>query len=139
MVQGDTTSTLAAAFAAFHAQIPVAHVEAGLRSGTMALPFPEEMNRRVVSLIAAWHFAPTDSAAANLRAKEGRSEIVVTGNTVVDAVQVIMKVLDEVGDGKRPALPRRRTCWQPPTVASPGDAPIETDRSGASRRARCAT
>ncbi len=90
VVQGDTTSTLAAALAAFHAGIPVAHVEAGLRSGSMELPFPEEMNRRVVSVVARWHFAPTKGAAENLRSEGVTSGIEVTGNTVVDAVQHIL-------------------------------------------------
>lgn len=86
VVQGDTTSALAASLAAFHRQIAVGHVEAGLRSYDMRQPFPEEMNRRVTSLIARWHFAPTAQAADNLRA-EGISERVhVTGNTVVDAL-----------------------------------------------------
>jgi UDP-N-acetylglucosamine 2-epimerase (non-hydrolysing) len=89
IVQGDTTSTLAATLAAFHAGVPVAHVEAGLRSRDMALPFPEEMNRRVVSVIASWHFAPTQSSADNLKLEGHGGHVVVTGNTVVDALQFI--------------------------------------------------
>jgi UDP-N-acetylglucosamine 2-epimerase (non-hydrolysing) len=87
LVQGDTTSMLGSAVAAFHHRIPVAHVEAGLRSGDVTQPFPEEMNRKLASVIARWHFAPTPGAAANL-AREGITRGVhVTGNTVVDAVQ----------------------------------------------------
>lgn len=89
VVQGDTTSTLGGALTAFHHRVPLAHVEAGLRSGSLALPFPEEMNRRVASIVATWHFAPTEGAAANLR-REGITEgVVVTGNTVVDALRHI--------------------------------------------------
>ena len=90
VVQGDTTTTLAGALSAFYAGIPVAHVEAGLRSGDPARPFPEEVNRRLVSQLAALHFAPTERAAAALRA-EGlpRAAIHVTGNTVVDALLAV--------------------------------------------------
>lgn len=88
MVHGDTTTTLATALAAFYAQVPIAHVEAGLRTGTMQTPFPEEMNRKVVSQIATYHFAPTASAMANLLAENVlRSRVFLTGNTVVDALQ----------------------------------------------------
>ena len=87
VIQGDTTSMLGSALAAFHRGIPVAHVEAGLRSDDMALPFPEEMNRRVATVVASWHFAPTERAAANLRAAGVRDGIHVVGNTVVDAVR----------------------------------------------------
>lgn len=89
VVQGDTTSMLGSALAAFHRGIPVAHVEAGLRSNEMAFPFPEEMNRRMASVLATWHFAPTEEAAANLRADGSRNGIHVVGNTVVDAVRHI--------------------------------------------------
>lgn len=89
IVQGDTTSMLGAALAAFHRGVPVAHVEAGLRSHDASLPFPEEMNRRLASVLATWHFAPTEHAAANLRAGGAEREIHVVGNTVVDAVRYI--------------------------------------------------
>jgi UDP-N-acetylglucosamine 2-epimerase (non-hydrolysing) len=94
VVQGDTTSMLGSALAAFHGGIPVAHVEAGLRSDDLALPFPEEMNRRVASVVASWHFAPTESAAANLRAAGVRDGIHVVGNTVVDAVRHVTSAAD---------------------------------------------
>ena len=87
VVQGDTTSMLGSALAAFHRGIPISHVEAGLRSNDMALPFPEEMNRRMASVLATLHFAPTAQAAANLRASGVRDGIHVVGNTVVDAVR----------------------------------------------------
>ena len=90
VVQGDTTSALAAAVAAFHRHIPIAHVEAGLRSHDLQFPFPEEMNRRATSIVTRWHFAPTAGAAQNL-AREGITDDVhVVGNTVVDALQHIV-------------------------------------------------
>ena len=91
VVQGDTTSTLAAAISAFHHRIPVGHVEAGLRTYDMDFPFPEEMNRRATTVIARWHFAPTAVAAENL-AREGIVDrVYVTGNTVVDALRMILE------------------------------------------------
>jgi UDP-N-acetylglucosamine 2-epimerase (non-hydrolysing) len=87
VVQGDTSSMLGATLAAFHHGVPVAHVEAGLRSHDMGHPFPEEMNRRAASTMVRWHFAPTSGAVANL-ASEGISDAVFqVGNTVVDAVR----------------------------------------------------
>ncbi|SDJ29276.1 UDP-N-Acetylglucosamine 2-epimerase [Actinokineospora alba] len=87
IVQGDTTTTLAGALCAFWHGIPVVHLEAGLRTGDLAAPFPEEGNRQMVARIAALHLAPTEDAAAALRAEAvAERDIVVTGNTVVDAV-----------------------------------------------------
>lgn len=85
VVQGDTTTALAGALAAFYEHIPVAHVEAGLRTGVLDNPFPEELNRCLIGRIARWHFAPTERAARHLRA-EGIAEgqIFTTGNTVID-------------------------------------------------------
>lgn len=87
VVQGDTATSLAAAQAAFYHRIPVVHVEAGLRSGSPHEPFPEEANRRMISVLAALHLAPTDDARANLLA-EGHAPgtVHVTGNTVVDTL-----------------------------------------------------
>lgn len=95
MVHGDTTTTMASALAAFHAGVPVAHVEAGLRSESLRAPFPEELNRRVTSMVALHHFAPTQANRDNLL-REGcdPSTIVVTGNTVVDALHAIAARLD---------------------------------------------
>lgn len=84
LVQGDTSTALAGAMAAFWRGVPVVHLEAGLRTGDLTAPFPEEANRQLVARIAALHLAPTQAAAAALRA-EALSGIVVTGNTVVDA------------------------------------------------------
>jgi UDP-N-acetylglucosamine 2-epimerase (non-hydrolysing) len=88
MVQGDTSSAYFAALAAFYRGIPIAHVEAGLRTYRMDAPFPEELHRRAISLIAKYHFAPTEEARRNLL-NEGvpPSSVTVTGNTVVDALQ----------------------------------------------------
>ncbi len=87
IVQGDTTTVLGSALAAFYAGIPVAHVEAGLRTDDLSSPFPEEMNRRVTSTLARWHFCPTEQAKANLL-REGIPAVHchVTGNTVIDAL-----------------------------------------------------
>jgi UDP-N-acetylglucosamine 2-epimerase (non-hydrolysing) len=92
VVQGDTTSAVAGALAAFNSRIPVAHVEAGLRSHDLALPYPEEMHRRVISIVSRWHFAPTDHAAAELKSERVPGQVLVTGNTVVDAVNHILEV-----------------------------------------------
>lgn len=87
MVQGDTTTVLAGALAAFYHHIPVAHVEAGLRTWNMESPWPEEANRVLTTRLAKWHFCPTDNNKANLL-KEGvpEKDIYVTGNTVIDAL-----------------------------------------------------
>lgn len=87
VVQGDTTTAAAAAMAGFHEKIPVAHVEAGLRTGDLTAPWPEEFNRRLISLAAGLHFAPTEAARRNL-IKEGHPEerILVSGNTGIDAL-----------------------------------------------------
>jgi UDP-N-acetylglucosamine 2-epimerase (non-hydrolysing) len=87
IVQGDTTTTLVGALAGFYHRVPVAHLEAGLRTGNRCSPYPEEMNRRVVSQLASLHLAPTRSARDNLLAEGvSRRDVVVTGNTVIDAL-----------------------------------------------------
>lgn len=94
IVQGDTTTALAGALAGFNRQIPVGHVEAGLRSGNLASPFPEEMNRRLISQIATFHFAATEINRANLLAEAIPTEkVFVTGNTVVDSLKFMLKRL----------------------------------------------
>lgn len=91
LVQGDTTTTLAGAMAGFNRKIPVGHVEAGLRSGNLMSPFPEEMNRRMVSQIATFHFAATEENKRNLLAEHVTGEkIFITGNTVVDSLQKML-------------------------------------------------
>jgi UDP-N-acetylglucosamine 2-epimerase (non-hydrolysing) len=90
LVQGDTTTALAASLAAFYERIPVAHVEAGLRSYDMQSPFPEEMNRRLITILAEMHFAPTMQARENLiREFVAPLRILVTGNPVIDALLLI--------------------------------------------------
>ena len=106
LVQGDTTTAMVASLAAFYRKVPLGHVEAGLRSGQTYDPYPEEMNRRVTSLLAAWHYAPTPLAEANLR-REGvpAERIVVTGNTIVDALHAIVARLDGNPTAPAPAVP----------------------------------
>lgn len=96
LVQGDTTTALAAGLAAFYAKIPLGHVEAGLRTGRMFEPFPEEMNRRLIDQLSTLLFAPTERARHNLL-REGidDSQIYVTGNTVVDALLSIKRRIDK--------------------------------------------
>jgi UDP-N-acetylglucosamine 2-epimerase (non-hydrolysing) len=87
LVHGDTTTTLSASLAAFYHQIPVGHVEAGLRTGDLSSPWPEEGNRLLTGHLAKWHFAPTENASANLQRENIAGEnIFVTGNTVIDAL-----------------------------------------------------
>lgn len=107
LVHGDTSTTFVTALACFYLQIPVGHVEAGLRTYDIYNPFPEEFNREAVSIVSAYNFAPTPLAASNL-IKEGRKEssIYVTGNTVIDAMRHTVRQdyshpeLDWVGDNK---------------------------------------
>lgn len=96
LVHGDTATTFAVTLAAYYQQIPVGHVEAGLRTGNLYSPWPEEANRKLTGALAHLHFAPTQGAAANLRA-EGveQSSIHVTGNTVIDALFQIVRRFDE--------------------------------------------
>ncbi len=86
LVQGDTTTAFASALAAFYAQVPVGHVEAGLRTDNILDPYPEEANRRLISQLAQLHFAPTQVSAANCRASGVVGEVCITGNTVIDAL-----------------------------------------------------
>jgi UDP-N-acetylglucosamine 2-epimerase (non-hydrolysing) len=97
LVQGDTTSTFVGALAAFYHQVPVVHVEAGLRTGDLASPFPEEGNRRLVGAIADLHLPPTETSADNLRRENIAEEnIFITGNTVIDALQLSLARYDAV-------------------------------------------
>lgn len=100
LVQGDTTTAFAAGLAAFYEQIPVGHVEAGLRTDNLLDPFPEEANRRLLSQIATLHFAPTVKAEANLKASGVVGEISVTGNTVIDALLLMAESGPEIGFDK---------------------------------------
>jgi UDP-N-acetylglucosamine 2-epimerase (non-hydrolysing) len=119
VVQGDTTTALAGALAAFHHKVPVAHVEAGLRSGNPESPFPEEMNRRLITRLATYHFAATPrNREALLQEGVPESSVFVTGNPVVDALQHILRsspvsektrlLLDRVGEQKMLVLTTHR-------------------------------
>ena len=96
LVQGDTTTAFAAGLAAFYEQIPVGHVEAGLRTENLLDPFPEEANRRLISQIASLHFAPTPKAELNLQASGVVGRVSVTGNTVIDALLLMAESAPDV-------------------------------------------
>lgn len=96
LVHGDTTTALAAAMAGFYAGVPVGHIEAGLRTYNLHAPFPEELNRQIVSKLTSWHFAPTSLSQKNLLAEgvfEGSTT--VTGNTVIDALHWVLARIDD--------------------------------------------
>lgn len=113
VVQGDTTTAMAAALAAFYRHVPVAHVEAGLRTGNILSPWPEEMNRKLVSQIATLHFPPTEAAADNLR-REAIPEhrLLLTGNTVIDALRWVTARID--ADATHAARFAREFDWLDP-------------------------
>jgi len=109
LAQGDTTTVMTAALACFYHRIPFGHVEAGLRTGDLSNPFPEEMNRVVAGRLARWHFAPTESARQNLlREGVSDSQVWVTGNTVIDALVSVADMRPDTGlpidDSKRLVL-----------------------------------
>ena len=93
LVHGDTTTSTAAAIAAFYAQIPVGHVEAGLRTHNLYSPWPEEMNRQVTGRIATFNFSPTPLSEKNLKDEKAMGQICVTGNTVIDALHMVVDKL----------------------------------------------
>lgn len=93
LVHGDTTTSTAAALAAFYQQIPVGHVEAGLRTHNIYSPWPEEMNRQITGRIAAYNFAPTPLSEKNLQEEKAQGKIYVTGNTVIDALHMVVDKL----------------------------------------------
>lgn len=95
LVHGDTTTSTAAALAAFYQQISVGHVEAGLRTHNIYSPWPEEMNRQITGRIANYHFAPTPLSEKNLKEENVQGTICVTGNTVIDALQMVVGRLEE--------------------------------------------
>lgn len=140
VVQGDTASTLAGAQAAFFRQIPVVHVEAGLRTGDLALPFPEEANRRMVTQLTRLHLAPTAAAVDNLRRENvGSQNIVLTGNTVVDALLMAralqapyedahLEALDASGARLVLVTAHRRESWGEP-IRHVGQAVAELARA----------
>lgn len=93
LVHGDTTTSMAAAMAAFYQQIPVGHIEAGLRTHNMLSPWPEEMNRQVTGRIADFNFSPTPLSEQNLKDEKAHGQIFVTGNTVIDALHMVVDKL----------------------------------------------
>lgn len=93
LVHGDTTTSTAAALAAFYQQIPVGHVEAGLRTHNIYSPWPEEMNRQITGRIATYNFSPTPLSESNLKAENAQGNIYVTGNTVIDALHMVVNKL----------------------------------------------
>lgn len=96
LVHGDTSTTMAAALAAYYCRVRVGHVEAGLRTGDKYSPFPEEINRRVAGVLADFHFAPTNMAKKNLLAEmTAESSVLVTGNTVIDALLFVVERLEK--------------------------------------------
>jgi UDP-N-acetylglucosamine 2-epimerase (non-hydrolysing) len=113
LVQGDTTTTMAASLAAFHRRIRVGHVEAGLRTGDLMNPFPEEANRRITSVVTSRHYCPTERSRQQLL-KEGYNPatILVTGNTVIDALQMSAARIER--DERFQAEMRRRFDWIDP-------------------------
>lgn len=98
LVHGDTTTSTAAALAAFYQQIPVGHVEAGLRTHNIYSPWPEEMNRQVTGRIAEYNFAPTPLSEKNLLEEKAQGKIYVTGNTVIDALHMVVEKLKDDAD-----------------------------------------
>ena len=94
LVHGDTTTSTAAALAAFYQQIPVGHVEAGLRTHNIYSPWPEEMNRQITGRIATYNFSPTPLAEQNLKEEKAHGQIFVTGNTVIDALHMVVDKLN---------------------------------------------
>ncbi|UOF02250.1 non-hydrolyzing UDP-N-acetylglucosamine 2-epimerase [Bdellovibrio reynosensis] len=99
LVQGDTSTAMAGALSAFHHKVPVAHIEAGLRTNNLHSPFPEEMNRQVITRLATIHFVPTESGRLNLLAENVQPGIIqVTGNTVIDALLIVQKTIKEQQD-----------------------------------------
>jgi len=134
VVQGDTSSALGGALAAFAAGVPVAHVEAGLRTHDPLSPWPEEEYRTAIDADADLLFAPTELAAANLRSEQVRGEIHVTGNTGIDAALQTVRRLPPVEHGERPKLVvtcHRRESWEEGLV-SIASALIELAREGTS-------
>lgn len=126
LVQGDTTTTLAGALAAFYEHVPVGHIEAGLRTDNRRAPFPEEVNRRLTTQVTDWHFAPTSLARDRLLAEGvNPSDVYVTGNTVIDAVLEAVDIpctfadarLGELAEGRSPFMlmtAHRRESWGEP-------------------------
>ncbi len=99
IVHGDTATTFAASLAAFYKQIPIAHVEAGLRTHNLYSPWPEEANRKLTSVLTRWHFAPTETSKQNLLNEDVSSDLItITGNTVIDSLFLAVNMLEKNSD-----------------------------------------
>ena len=121
LVHGDTTTTFAAALAAFYLDIPVGHIEAGMRTGDMRKPFPEELNRSLVARLTTWHFAPSEECVNHLLAEGISTDSIVrtTHNTGVDALLLAKKMLGDIepredGDNRILVTAHRRESWGEP-------------------------
>jgi UDP-N-acetylglucosamine 2-epimerase len=131
LVQGDTTSAFAGALASFYQRVPVAHVEAGLRTGDLTAPYPEELNRQLIGRIARWHFAPTEQARENLiRENTPAENIEITGNTSIDALHLIVMRADDPAAAARAADPAASRGGRTTSdlFAALGLAPLATDQ-----------
>lgn len=144
LVHGDTTTATSAALAAFHRRVPVAHVEAGLRTGDMHSPWPEEMNRRVVDVVSDLMFVPTPRSRDNLAEEGVHGRTFVTGNTVIDALLAVKRRIDSDHllraslDARLPFLdPAKSSCSSPGigARASARDCAISAGRSRRSANA----
>lgn len=142
LVHGDTATTFATALSAYYQQIPVGHVEAGLRTGDIYSPWPEEANRKLTGVITQYHFAPTDTSQQNLLQENvSSSDIYITGNTVIDALLLANNIIEAKHELKNDFLgkfsfldehPRvsYHTCIANGTRRSPRVARRETQRGG---------
>ena len=104
IAQGDTTTTLTAALSAFYKKIPFAHIEAGLRTSSIHSPFPEEFNRRTISMVSTLHFCPTEQSAKNLQKEGTMTNVFVTGNTIIDTLYKYSQSIEPAPDSIRRIL-----------------------------------
>ncbi len=115
LVHGDTTTTLAASLAAFYARTPVGHVEAGLRTNDIYSPWPEEANRQITSRLATFHFAPTEKSRENLELENiPKENIKVTGNTVIDALMLILEKIEKDSSRQSEIADNINSCFKEP-------------------------
>ncbi len=133
VVHGDTTTSTASALAAFYQQIPVVHIEAGLRTHNRYSPWPEEMNRQLTGRLATWHFAPTSLSSSNLLSENIREEnIFVTGNTVIDALYWVLNKIDRTPDIERSIRDKLEAFGLPEAKVNSWNT--DTDHSSVSNR-----
>ena len=136
LVQGDTTTVLCAALASFYRKIPIGHVEAGLRTGDIHSPFPEEANRRLVSPLVSLHFAPTERARqALLTERVPDASIFVTGNTVIDALLIVLVIAVSASTVPGSSAPPRVTSARRAAASGAGPSAVRRRVAGATRAA----